>query len=168
MLTASCDRPEVKEANMSKVEVNYDAFAFNKYFWLGRHDVPWLDNNVGFLVDTEEDAIPRVQRDIIEFVCNSPLETRSTLENCLFAEYQPRIYGSFMGGDEVTPPVKRPVEIWDLIREPGVSIPPEDRIAPDCYFVVSFECVWDPEHGLSILFNDRGEPIDVGGQGDYF
>lgn len=40
--------------------------------------------------------------------------------------------------------------------------PSDDEIDADAYFAATFECAWDSEHGLSILFNDRGELVDVG------
>jgi hypothetical protein len=174
--------------------VNFDAFKFDKYSWYGRHDVPWLAKQVGFMIKGKSDRIPENQRKIVEFVCNLPGATRSKLEEFLFNKYQSQIYGSVEADglpsaaapptlnpftilqnwvvrrrrNQVTPRLRNPGEIWKVISGGGVHTPPDHRINAECYFQVCFECVWDPEHGIAVLFNDRGEPIALGGQGDHF
>jgi hypothetical protein len=147
--------------------VNFDAFKFDRYFWIGKHNVRWLANPTSFLVMSESQAIPDVQRDAIRFVCGLPLETRDKLERRLFEEYQSRIYNSYSGGDAITPPLQKPEDIWKLLEQPGIMIPEVERLSAECQFVATFECPWNPEHGLGILFNHLGSATEVGAPGDY-
>lgn len=146
--------------------INFDEFTFDKYFWEGKHAIPWLASDVEIVIEGDPSRIPDDQRSILAFVHDLPDSTRKTLQQYIYDEYQSEIYGAYSGGDDVTPPISKPADIWGLVSEPGVAI--SDIAEPERHFVVSFECVWDPEHGLSILFNDRGEPVDIGGQGDHF
>ena len=145
---------------------NFNAFTFDKYFWEGKHDIPWLSPDVDIIIDGDPERIPDEQRIILAFVHDRPADTRDKLQRYVYDEYQNEIYGAYSGGDDVTPPISEPHSIWTLVSEPGVAI--SEIAEPKRYFVVSFECVWDPEHGLSILFNDQGDPVDIGGQGDHF
>lgn len=169
--------------------VNFEQFQFDKYFWLGKHEVPWLAPQVTFIIHAEQSRIPDSQREIIQFVCDLPPGTRAKLEAYLYCKYTTEIYGSidpvgqtpriqkvaeiwrllFCGlAGRGLPRVKSAVEIWKLLSQPGVSIPPTSRIRPDRYFTVSFECLWDEEHGIHVLFNNSGDPIAMGGSGSFF
>lgn len=148
--------------------VDFNAFTPDKYFWYGTHRVPWLALDASFIIHADpKDAIPPTQREIVEFVYKLPAETRDKLEGFLFARYQVEIFGS-IDPEECTPRIQKSSEIWNLVSSPGIHTPPDHRIEPDCYFEVTFECVWDDEHGIAVLFNNRGEPIDLGGQGSHF
>lgn len=144
--------------------INFDTFTFDKYFWEGNHAIPWLAADVEIMIDGDAGRIPDEQRSILAFIHDLPISTREKLQQYIYDEYQAEIYGAYSGGDDVTPPISTPNEIWALVSEPGVTV--FDIAVPERYFVISFECVWDPEHGLSILFNDQGNPVDIGGQGD--
>jgi hypothetical protein len=152
---------------MSADAVDFGGFRFDKYFWLGKLNVPWLANPTSFLVASEAKQIPEIQRAIVRFACGLPLSTRDKLAFRLFEEYQARIYNAFTGGHEVTPPLKRPADIWNLLTQPGITVPDLELLSPDCQFVATFECPWDPEHGLGILFNREGAPTQVGAPGDF-
>jgi hypothetical protein len=147
--------------------VNFGAFTYDEYFWTGKHKVAWLAPDVHFIIQADPEAIPPHQRTIVEFICSLPAETRDRLEDFLFVRYQAEVFGS-IDPVEYTPPIKKSSEIWNLISAPGVHTPPDHRIEPDCYFEVTFECVWDDEHGIAVLFNNQGEPVELGGQGSHF
>lgn len=152
---------------MSQLSVNFSAFKFDKYFWCGTQKVRWLGSLTDFIIQGPPEEIPANQRQVVEFACSLPDETRSKLEQFLFEKYQADIFGS-IEPEECTPPIEDSDEIWDLISEPAIHTPPDHRIEPDCYFEVTFECAWDDEHGIAVLFNDRGEPVALGGQGSHF
>jgi hypothetical protein len=119
-------------------------------------------------VDTTDQPIPKRHRDILKYVIEMPPDARQKLEQRLFDTYQSEIYGSYSGGDAVTPRISESHEIWALISQSGIATPPDYAISPSCHFVVNFECVWDPEHGLSILYDECGEIVSIGGQGSHF
>ena len=140
--------------------------SYSGCYWEGVCDIPWLDRATECVVEGTSELIGDAERTALEFACRLPPDTRLKLQTFIFNAYQTEIYGSMAGGDRVTPPIATASEIWTLLSEPGIAVSEEPR--PDHYFCVSFECVWDPEHGLSILFDDSGVPIDLGGQGDHF
>ena len=146
--------------------IDFSTFSRSKYFWEGTCDIPWLDPATECVLEGPLERIGDNEKSVLRFVYQLPTETRQALEKFIFENYQQDIYGAMAGGDVVTPPVANPPDIWSLLSEPGVAISEDPE--PDHYFAVSFECVWDQEHGLSILFNDSGDPIDIGGQGDLF
>ncbi|WP_425617849.1 hypothetical protein NA78x_001539 [Anatilimnocola sp. NA78] len=151
------------------VTVNYDQFRFDKYFWIGKHDVSWLGPEVEFIINADATDIPQEQRQVVDFVGNLPPSTKAKLERFIYNEYRSKIYGGMTGNDySSTPRVSRSAGIWKLLSQPGIQIPSDDRLNPDRYFTVSFEAVGDEEHGIAILFNDRGEPVKLGGQGAFF
>ena len=151
-----------------KTQLDLTSFEKDRYLYIGNAYLPWLGSDVEVIVDTTEDPIPQLHSDILRFVFALPPKTKSELEQFLFERYQNEIYGSMMGGDDVTPPIGSADGIWDLLSAPGVSTPPDHRIASDCHFAITFECVWDPEHGLSIVYDDRGKIVSIGGQGSHF
>ncbi len=167
-LTCICGCNQNSNDDMTTFSIDYDAFTFDEYFYIGKHDVPWLDMTANFIIDTEDSPIPDVHRELVAFACRLLSSTRDKLERYIYDEYQSEIYGSISGGDDITPPISKPSDIWTLLSAPGIHTPPDHRIESDCQFTVTFECVWDPEYGLSILFDDKGDPIDIGGQGHHF
>jgi len=153
---------------MEPIEIDFESFeAYSQGLYIRDLNVPWLGGKVQIMIGTDEKAIPERQKEIIRFACQQPLSAKDILERRLYKEYKSEIYGSFSGGDKVTPRISSPREIWKLISAPGIKTPYEHWIKDSHYFVVTFECVWDPEHGLAVLYNSKGEIVKIGGQGDF-
>ena len=147
---------------------DFASFEKDRYFYTGDAYLPWLESDVEVIVDTTDEPIPPRHIDILKFAFQLPPATRDQLERFLYERYRDEVYGSMVGGDDVTPSIASADEIWNLLSAPGVSTPPDHRIASDCFFAITFECVWDPEHGLSILYDERGRIVSMGGQGSHF
>ena len=158
-----------QKATFVKTEqFDFGCLVFDRYFWSGKHELPWMNANATFLVDASSHGIPERQRQIVSFVYSLPVSTKARVEAYLFEYYQQRVYGSLNGGHAITPEIHKANEIWSLVSKPGIDIPPEKKISASRYFVLNLECLWDPEHGLAILFDSNASPVDVGGQGCFF
>ena len=138
--------------------------------WFGRLDVSWLGNNISTCIEAPDSGIADSQKAICEFVIGLPFSTRMALESHLYHEYQTNIIGSVCAGPniELTPKIANSTEIWNLLHGTSIQIPPERNIDMERQFAVTFECLWDEEHGLSILFNADGLPTKFGVQGCFF
>lgn len=162
-----CGSSDSMENDM-KETVDLSQFVHEKHFWTGTLDVPWLADRVEFLVFSREAEIPAEHKAIVEFITHLRPGTRKQLEKTIFNKYQSEIFESVAGGEQATPRLAETPDIWKLLSSPTAAVPPINRIESNCYFAIYFECAWDSEHGLSVLFSDSGVPIDVSGQGDHF
>ena len=151
---------------MTRDSFDLSTFTYSGQYWEGICSIPWLGHATECVVEGTSELIGDAERAALEFARNLPPDTRLKLQAFIFNAYQNEIYGSMAGGDRVAPPISTAPEIWKLISKPGIAVSEEP--GADHYFCVLLECVWDPEHGLSILFDDKGVPIDLGGQGDHF
>ena len=161
---------------MTDDEMNLDSFVLDG-IWVGRLNAPWLGGETHSIVDAEESGIEDEQRACMRIACTQDTETLNALKNRLFDKYIAEIYGSIAACDadgmevdfqEITPKIQDREQLWSMLSETTINIPPQHRITNDCCFAVSFECPWDEEHGISVLFDKSGSPTDVGGYGDHF
>ncbi len=161
---------------MTDAEMNLDSFVLDG-IWIGELNLPWLGGLTHSLVDAKDTGTVEPQRDCMRIACTRNAQTLATLKNRIFEEYQNGIYGSVtaINSDgieidfhELTPKLGNQEQLWEMLSEISIGIPPEHRIDDKCCFTVSFECRWDEEHGISVLFNRRGIPSEVGGYGDHF
>lgn len=152
---------------MPKLTIDFTKFRRDAYFWVGQHDVPWLAPASSFLIDTEDVELSNEYKNLVERICNLPRTVRNRLETFLYREYQDNIFDTLCGGLDVTPPISRPTEIWSLLTQPGIGIPSIEGSSPELLFAVIFECPWDPEHGLSIRFDENCNPVEIGGSCDF-
>ena len=60
------------------------------------------------------------------------------------------------------PKLSEPSQVWELIDEPVVCIPWIFRSESAVEFELSFNCEWDREHGLGVLYHDF-RPVEFGG-----
>ena len=141
--------------------VDYRSFVFD-YFWYGHVDVPWLRGKVGVIVYGAVEPIPLAQRRVLERVCTLPESIRDSLEKFLFDRLQSK---EFRRMQLEAPTLATASDIWRFVSRPTINVPEESRA--EAYFDISFECAWDEEHGISVLFDDRARPIKLGGQGDF-
>jgi hypothetical protein len=58
--------------------------------------------------------------------------------------------------------LSRPSEVWSLIDDPEVYIHWHFRTPSAVEFELSFNCEWDPEHGLGVRYRDW-QPVHFGG-----
>ena len=161
---------------MTDAEMNLDSFTLDG-IWVGQLNAPWLGGLTHTIVDGEDSGIVEAQRDCMRAACTQNSKTLDALKNRLLNEYQNEIYGSVTAFNsdgseidfhELTPKFENQEQLWATLSETSINIPPEHRIADNCCFAVSFECNWDEEHGISILFDKSGNPTDAGGHGDHF
>ena len=161
---------------MTDAEMKLDSFVLDG-IWIGRLNAPWLGGETHSIVDAADSGIDDMQRDCMRVACTRDAETLDALKIRLFDEYQNEIYGSItayktagteIDFHELTPVIKSPEQLWAILSETTINIPPVHRLTDNCCFAVSFECPWDEEHGISVLFDRSGTPTDVGGYGDNF
>jgi hypothetical protein len=153
----------------SQPEFDYSVLKFDRFFWMGKHELPWLaEKGVIFIVHAGPAGISDDQRKSLGFAYSLPHRSKTHVEEFLFTYYQSEVFGTLTGGESITPRISRPAEIWSLVRTPGVEVPPDRKLRGSCVFVLSLECCWDPEHGLAIVFDENGAPVDIGGQGEFF
>lgn len=156
------------ESHLVSKNFDFDSLKYERYFWSGKHKVPWLSSTTSFLVDAKETGISEEQREAISFVYSLPRSTKKRVELYLFNYYQNDVFGSLSGGEKATPKIASPDKIWKIVSKPGIDIPPDRKLSSECYFVLNLECVWDSEHGLALLFDRDAIPLDIGGQGKFF
>ena len=137
--------------------IDFSKFAY-EHFWVGKVDAPWLGGEVSVLIEGDADRIPARQRHVVERVAMLPSEVRASLESFLVDKIPTLPFD---------PPKKLGrADVWRLVSQPWFNVPAEPRRR--ACFSVSFECRWDPEHGISVLFDDRARPVRIGSQGDFF
>ena len=161
---------------MTDAEMNLNSFVLDG-IWVGRLNAPWLGGETHSIVDAEESGIEDGQRACMRIACTRGPESLIALKDRLFDEYRTEIFGSIAAYDsdgteidfrELTPDIQDREQLWSMLSETTINIPPQHEISNDCCFAVSFECPWDEEHGISVLFDKSGSPTDVGGHGDHF
>jgi hypothetical protein len=160
---------------MTDAEMKLDSFKLQG-IWSGTIHAPWLGGDVDAMVDAEDSGIVESQYTCVRTACCLSKVTLQKTQRFLFDHYQNEIYGSIAGyADgkeidfrEITPTVANKEQLWALLPDVGLGFPPEHRIADDCFFQLTAECPWDEEHGLAILFDRSGDPIEIGGQDHHF
>ena len=162
---------------MAEPKVNFDSFKHNG-IWEGHLRTLWLDEPAYTIIDSDNyEKISEIQFDCMRKISILCPETLVLLKSWLFDEYQNTIYGSVtairngvqVDIHELTPKIESPEELWNLLGQLTLNVPPENAICADCFFAISFfECPWDEEHGISILFNSDGVPTKIAGYGDHF
>lgn len=137
---------------------------------VGNGHIKWLDASAAVIVSRDADAteLSLVQKRLLETVIKLPKSTKDRLESMLILHYRNDVFGTLHGGEILTPRLNDRSEIWGLISGPVICVPASDDISDNCKFSVAFECKWDPEHGIEVLFDSNDTPVEVGCQGDFF
>ena len=132
-----------------------DTFEREEFWW--SKDLPcafWGGESLPIHIDIEtwESGPTVAQERILDGLLARTQDFRPYLEKQLFEHYQNKIYGYATGGDEITPPIKEPSEIWPLITGPllWIRYVADEDWDQSIRFVISFACHWDEEHGLDI------------------
>lgn len=151
---------------MKSAEEVFATFERDEYYWYGQVAYPFWDGRsleTFIYIDYDITHPTRRQLLLLDQLVNYERSIRPEVERALFDHYQRNIYGSLAESgrmdqwEELTPRVKSPGEIWNLLGEPSVRI---DYIAdhePDAgvRFRLSYvDCPWDHEHGFGIQLQD--------------
>ena len=148
-----------------------------QFFWTADHSEPWFDGEFQLFVNAPESGMSTQQTNAVNIAREALPNLCGALQNYVADHYRSEVYGTIGGfegdreltTDEVTPPVVASSQIWGLLSEPAyINIPKDCDISETCCFALSFECKWDPEHGISVLFDHDGIPVAIGGQCSHF
>jgi len=159
------DKPGVAEA-----ATLLRAFHFVDPMWAGVAFVPCWGRELEVSIDPDEEDISPRQLAILRAVLSYPQDLRSEFERELFAYYQADVDGTYCSYDEHAQPIPgsgppklmKPADVWGLIDDPVVCIPWIFGTETAIEFELSFNCVWDREHGLGVLYRDW-QPVEFGG-----
>ena len=144
------------------VDKNFESFVDNG-IWEGHLHTSWLEEPAYTIVDCDDDELSDAQFECMRKVCNLDSRTLEELKLWLFKECQVQNYGS-----RIDRQIDTPDQLWQLLEQQTINIPPENAITSKCLFAISFECPWDEEHGISVLFDSTGTPTKIAGYGDHF
>ncbi len=148
-----------------------------QFFWTATHIESWFDGEFQLTVNAPASGMSQQQLNAVNTTREALPNLGGVLQNYVADHYRKEVYGTIAGfegdrelsTDEVTPPVAASHQIWELLSEPAyIEIPKDCDITENCCFAVSFECKWDPEHGISVLFDRDGHPVAIGGQCSHF
>jgi hypothetical protein len=148
-----------------------------QFFWTVIHKEPWFDGEFQLSVNAPESGMSKQQINAVNIARQALPNLDGLLQEYVAEHYRQEVYGTIAGfegdrelsTDEVTPPVTNSRQIWGLLSEPAyINIPKDGDVTKDCCFAIAFECKWDPEHGISVLFNHNGHPVAIGGQCTHF
>ena len=145
-------------------------FRFVDPWWGGAAFVPCWGAELDVCIDPDEGAITPRQLGILRALLDYPHDLRPEFERALFEYYQAEVDGTYCSYDEFAKPIPgsgppkltEPSQVWPLIDGPTVYIKPFFRTPSAVEFELSFNCEWDPEHGLGVLYQDW-RPVEFGG-----
>lgn len=168
----SPEPPPARTPRIAQAADALRAFQFVGPCWSGRAAVPcWGRKELAInLYPEDADLAPR-QLEVLRAVLRHPHDLRPTFERALFAHYKAEVERSYSAYDPVAhrdvpdsgpPTLSRPSEVWSLIDEPEVYIHRHFRTPLAVEFELSFNCEWDPEHGLGVRYQDW-QPAHFGG-----
>jgi hypothetical protein len=138
--------------------------------WDGTAFVPFWGRELDVSIDPDEDGITPRQLAVLRAVLNHKQDLRPEFEQALFAYYQADVDGAYCSYDEHArptpgtgpPKLTEAAKVWGLIDDPVVCIPMFFRTESAIEFELSFNCEWDQEHGLGVLYRNW-RPIKFGG-----
>jgi hypothetical protein len=147
-----------------------DQWAFIDPCWHGYAFIPFWGSVLEVGLRPEDEDLSARQISTLRAVLGYPRDLRPTFERALFEYYQSDVDGSYCEYDENGNPVpgsgppklNRPADVWPLIDEPVIYIHGFFRTPSSIEFELSLNCLWDPEHGLGVLYRDW-EPVEFGG-----
>jgi hypothetical protein len=125
---------------------------FNEYFWEIAKDVPFLGRNVVFYIDPEDKSNPGIsdkQRAVYHSILNMPLNTKNVAAPAIFNNYL-EIRDAV---DPEPPHIDRPEDVWNHVEIIHI-LKPIHRNSQHKYFFIDFNCDWEEEHGLELLFKN--------------
>jgi hypothetical protein len=125
---------------------------FNGYFWEVANDVPFLGRNVVFYIDSEDKNSPDIsdkQRAVFQSILNMPLDTKDVAAPAMFDNYL-KVKDAV---DPEPPHIDGPEDVWNHVEIVNILIPIH-RSSRHEYFFIDFNCDWEEEHGLELLFRN--------------
>jgi hypothetical protein len=145
-------------------------FHFVDPTWDGTAFVPFWGCDLDVSIDPDEEGITPRQLAILRAVLNYSRDLRPEFERALFAYYQADVDATYCSYDEHARPIPgsgppkltEPAQVWGLIDEPVLCIPWIFRTETAVEFELSFNCEWNREHGLGVLYRDW-QPAEFGG-----
>jgi hypothetical protein len=145
-------------------------FQFVDPTWDGTAFVPFWGRELDVSIDPDEGRIMPRQLAVLRAVLSYPRDLRPEFERALFAYYQADIDGTYFAYDDRGRPIPGSGppkltdsgQVWALIDYPVVCIPWIFRTDSTVEFELSFNCEWDCEHGLGVLYRDW-QPVEFGG-----
>jgi hypothetical protein len=144
-------------------------FHFVDPTWEGVALVPFWGRELDVSIYPDEAGITARQLVVLRAVLGFPRDLRQEFEGALFAYYQIHVGGTYCSYDDHARPIpgsgppklSEPSQVWGLIDEPVACIPSHFRTPSAIEFELSFNCEWDPEHGLGVLYRDW-QPVKFG------
>jgi hypothetical protein len=144
-------------------------FEFVDPTWEGTAFVPFWGAELQVSIKPDDEGITPRQLAVLRAVLGYARDLRPEFERALLAYYQADVEGASCCYDDDGEPIpgsgppqlSEPSQVWELIDEP-VDIPWIFRTESAIEFELSFNCQWDPEHGLGVLYRDW-EPVEFGG-----
>jgi hypothetical protein len=145
-------------------------FHFVAPTWDGTAFVPFWGRDLEVSIDPDDNSITRRQQMVLRAVLRHSEGLRPEFERALFRYYQADVAGSYCAYDERgrsvpgpgPPALTEPSQVWGLIDDPVVCIPGYFRTRSAIEFSLAFNCVWDREHGLGVLYRNW-RPVEFGG-----
>jgi hypothetical protein len=144
-------------------------FQFVDPTWEGTAFVRFWEHELDISIDPHDGAITPRQLGVLRAILGYPRDLRPEFEQALFAYYQADVDGTYCSYDEDAKPIpgsgppklSESSQVWRLIDEPVVCIPWIFRTPSAIEFELSFNCEWDREHGLGVLYCDW-RPVEFG------
>lgn len=139
--------------------------------WDSTAFVPFWGRELDVSIDPDEDGITPRQLAVLRAVLSHERDLRPEFERALFAYYQADVAGSYCAYDPASgrpvpgsgpPKLTEAAQVWGLIDDPVVCIPAYYRTESAVEFELRFNCEWDREHGLGVLYRDW-RPVKFGG-----
>jgi hypothetical protein len=145
-------------------------FHFVNPTWEGSAFVPFWESELDVAIDPDDEGITPRQLVVLRAILRYSRDLRPDFERALFAYYQADVDGTYCDYDAEARPIPgsgspkltEPSQIWGLIDSPVVCIPSYFRSHSAIEFELSFNCEWDREHGLGVLYRDW-MPVEFGG-----
>ena len=158
------DTPGVREASRLLRDLH-----FIDPTWEGRAFVPFWGRELDVSISPDDEGITPRQLGVLQAIVSYPRDIHLEFERALFAYYQAEVEGTYCSYDEHARPIpgsgpaklRRPSQVRELIDEPVVCIPSYFRTESAVEFELSFNCKWDREHGLGVLYWDW-QPVEFG------
>lgn len=142
----------------------------NDLGWSGSAVVPFWGSKLNLNLYSYEGEIEPRQVEIVRAILAYTTDLRPEFERALFAYYQADVDGTYCAygpdGEKIPgsgpPKLTAPSQVWPLIDGPEIYIKSFFRTPAAVEFELSFNCEWDPEHGLGVRYQDW-QPVEFGG-----
>jgi hypothetical protein len=141
----------------------------NDLGWSGTAFVPCWGSELDIHLTCHDGVLEARQADTVRALLGHTEDLRPGFERALFEYYQEDVDGTYCAygpdGRPVPgsgpPKLTEPSQVWPLIDGPEVYIKWFFRTPSAVEFELSFNCEWDREHGLGVLYHDF-QPVEFG------